>query len=489
MNRSILRLTLFFLILLNCSGTHAAGGTAIDVVTMKNGDIHNARVRLDTFTIETAHGDISISYPLLEYIATRNSGRKQTAVLRTKLGDRFSGRIRPREFTILRPGQPEIRLNMDDIAEITFARGEPLQPPAQLPDTVELHNGDLFAGGIVLKTLRFGSDSLERDTIKLIDLARSAEGDATRIQLTLQNGKHINESIANDAISVTTRYGNKLSLPLESISAIALQVNSAQTKPSYNHRHKFDPATYLQDRMLDGNYGPSMITLPGGVYYRGDHMGDGDGDEQPVREIRLRPFAIGLHEITFDEYDRFCKENSRDKPDDSEWGRGRRPVINVSWEEATEFTEWLSRKTGKHYRLPTDAEWEYAARAGTETRFWWGNEPGSANANCENCGGLWDGEMTAPVGRFSPNPFGLHDTAGNVFEWVADCHHDSFADAPADGGAIEKEGCGKRVIRGGAWSFPPKEIRSANRWRDFPTRRSDDTGFRVLRELDPAAGR
>ncbi|MCB1869259.1 MAG: SUMF1/EgtB/PvdO family nonheme iron enzyme, partial [Gammaproteobacteria bacterium] len=96
----------------------------------------------------------------------------------------------------------------------------------------------------------------------------------------------------------------------------------------------------------------------------------------------------------------------------------------------------------------------------------------------------WDGEKSSPVGKFEPNPFGLHDTAGNVFEWVADCWNDSFAEAPADGSALEKPGCGVRVIRGGAWSFPVKEIRSANRWRDFQSRRSDDTGFRVVRELN-----
>ena len=106
-----------------------------------------------------------------------------------------------------------------------------------------------------------------------------------------------------------------------------------------------------------------------------------------------------------------------------------------------------------------------------------------ARANCEGCGSLWDGEKTAPVGRFSANAFGLHDTAGNVFEWVADCYHNTFEHAPANGAALDKPGCGKRVIRGGAWSFPPKEIRSANRWRDFPARRSDDTGFRVVREI------
>ncbi len=203
-------------------------------------------------------------------------------------------------------------------------------------------------------------------------------------------------------------------------------------------------------------------------------------------EITLsKPFAMGLYEVTFEEYDRFCSATGCDRPDDGEWGRGRHPVINVSWEEAVAYTKWLSEKTGHTYRLPTDAEWEYAAKGGTTTKFWWGDDVGVAKANCAQCGSIWDAEKTARVGKFPPNPYGLHDTAGNVFEWTADCYHSSFAEAPADGSPLEKEpGCGKRVIRGGAWSFPPKEIRSTNRWRDFPTRRSDDTGFRVVREID-----
>lgn len=123
-----------------------------------------------------------------------------------------------------------------------------------------------------------------------------------------------------------------------------------------------------------------------------------------------------------------------------------------------------------------------ALRGGTTTRYWWGNDVGNAKANCEGCGSLWDGEKTTVVGKFYPNHFGLHDTAGNVFEWVADCLHSSFSEAPIDASPIDKPNCGKRVIRGGAWSFQAKEIRSTNRWRDFPSRKSDDTGFRVVRE-------
>jgi len=282
---------------------------------------------------------------------------------------------------------------------------------------------------------------------------------------------------------VENRYGQTLKIPLANIATLAFNIKNQGGTPDFNPRRQKTPDSLFRDRMVDGTPGPEMIELSGGEYLRGDTSGDGDNDEKPPVSVKPGPFAISAFEVTFVEYDRFCDATGRSRPDDGGWGRGRRPVINVSWEDATAFTDWLSGKTRQTYRLPSDAEWEYAARAGTRSRFWWGDEPGVARANCEGCGSLWDGEKTARVGKFAANPNGLHDTAGNVFEWVADCHHDSFAKAPTDGSALDKPGCGKRVIRGGAWSFPPREIRSANRWRDFPSRSCDDTGFRVVREL------
>ncbi|HHH38883.1 MAG TPA: formylglycine-generating enzyme family protein [Sedimenticola sp.] len=275
-------------------------------------------------------------------------------------------------------------------------------------------------------------------------------------------------------------------MTLGTLERLAFRVNHRPgAQPVYNYRKRISPPALIRDRLRDGTPGPEMIALRGGTFRRGDLQGDGDGDEQPPRELNLRPFAIGLYEVTFEAYDRFCESSGRDLPDDAGWGRGRRPVVNVSWNDAVAYADWLSGQTGQRYRLPTDAEWEYAARAGTRHRFWWGDDVGAAHANCAGCGSLWDSVMTSPVGSFDPNPFGLHDTAGNVFEWVADCWNDTFENAPADGAALIKPDCGIRVIRGGAWSFPPKEVRSANRWRDFQPRTSDDTGFRLVRELDP----
>ena len=182
------------------------------------------------------------------------------------------------------------------------------------------------------------------------------------------------------------------------------------------------------------------------------------------------PFALSVHEVTFDDYDRFTYPS---KVDDEGWGRGKRPVINVSWNDAQDYVEWLWAQTGAAYRLPSEAEWEYAARARTATKYHWGNEIDVNQANCNNalCGDEW--EFTAPAGSFAPNAFGVHDMHGNVWEWVEDCWNDSYARAPADGSAWVAGGCTDCVLRGGAWFNLAKSLRAADRARDVsgPRRR------------------
>jgi formylglycine-generating enzyme required for sulfatase activity len=205
----------------------------------------------------------------------------------------------------------------------------------------------------------------------------------------------------------------------------------------------------------------------------------------PVRIIR--PFAVGRYEVTFQEYDRFARATGRELPRDEDWGRGRQPAINVSWEEAVEYTKWLSEQTGKRYRLPTEAEWEYAAGGGTETEYWWGNEMKAGMANCEDGDSRWGGKQTSPVGSFQPNPFGLYDTAGNVFEWVEDCWHEDYTGAPTDGSAwLDANGgnCGQRVIRGGSWNDPREDLPASYRNWDDADNRVLNIGFRLAQDID-----
>lgn len=263
---------------------------------------------------------------------------------------------------------------------------------------------------------------------------------------------------------------------------------------------------------------PEMLEIPAGSFVMGspdDEKGRSD-DEGPRHTVDIARFALGKYEVTFDEYDVFaflingdggCRDGHEvRRPDDEGWGRERRPAINVSWQDAVCHAEWLSRKTGKRYRLPTEAEWEYAARAGTQTpRFW----PDGINTPCEYANVLnensraeikkrysfvdWEAfqcpdgyAFTAPVGRFKPNGFGLYDMLGNMWEWTQDCWHDSYKGAPADGAAwLEaKSGyCGLRVMRGGSWYTDSANVRAATRLRYFPDNRFNFLGFRLAQDL------
>ena len=191
-------------------------------------------------------------------------------------------------------------------------------------------------------------------------------------------------------------------------------------------------------------------------------------------------FAIGRYTVTFDEYDDYAKANNIKPPEDQGWGRGARPVINVSWQQANEYVRWLAAQTGKAYRLPSEAEWEYAARAGTETAYWWGDEIGTNRANCAGSGSQWSGKQTAPVGAFPPNPWGLHDTAGNVWEWVQDPWHGNYAGAPTDGSVWAQGGKGEyRVLRGGSWVGLQDFARASSRGDSNPVFRLNSISVSV----------
>ena len=232
-----------------------------------------------------------------------------------------------------------------------------------------------------------------------------------------------------------------------------------------------------------------MVVVPAGSFTMGSPASeDGRADwEGPQRQVRIgKPFAAGKYEVTFAEWDACvaaggCRGH---RPDDMGWGRGRRPVVNVSWDDAQAYVGWLSRRTGQEYRLLSESEWEYAARAGTRARYHWGDSVGRNRANCGGCGSRWDYERTAPAASFPANGFGLHDMHGNVGEWVEDCWHDSYAGAPSDGSAWTTSGMFSwRVYRGGAWNFIPGYLRAAGRGASDTGSRDDSLGFRVARTL------
>jgi formylglycine-generating enzyme required for sulfatase activity len=232
-----------------------------------------------------------------------------------------------------------------------------------------------------------------------------------------------------------------------------------------------------------------MVVVPAGKFIMGsppeeEGRDDSEGTQHEVTIVK--PFAVSKFEVTFDDWDACVAYGDCPRVSDSSWGRGRRPVINVTWDDAQHYVAWLSRMTGRIYRLLSEAEWEYAARARTETAYPWGDEIGTNNANCNGCGSQWDNKQTAPSGSFAANAFGLYDMPGNAWEWVEDCFHPNYSGAPEDGSAWRTGGdCTRRILRGASWYIRPDSLRSAHRgWLSSDYRNNDD-GFRVRRTLSP----
>ena len=238
---------------------------------------------------------------------------------------------------------------------------------------------------------------------------------------------------------------------------------------------------------------PEMVVVPSGSFMMGSPPSEKLRmlDEEPVHRVSIpSAFAVGVYEVTFEEWDACVSAGGCEgyRPDEEDWGgRGRRPVINVSWEDAQAYVLWLSRETGEVYRLLSESEWEYVARAGTTTRYHWGDAIGRDLASCMlGCESHWDDDVGAfPVGSFGANAFGLHDVHGNVSEWVEDCWHDSYVGAPRDGSAWMSGDCDKHVVRGGHWFTDPLNLRAASRSRAESGDRSYAGGFRVARTFTP----
>ena len=273
--------------------------------------------------------------------------------------------------------------------------------------------------------------------------------------------------------------------PTKATPMVSLNNNGpVDTHPSENEP-KIEPPNLeavkmYRDRLKDG-HGPLMVKLPSGTFKMGSKNTLPYHDERPQHEVTLESFSISQYEVTFEEYDWFAWATGRKLPNDRGWGRGKRPVINVSWYDAVEYVKWLSNQTGYNYRLPSEREWEYAAAAGTQTFYWWGYKLEKNKANCGICGSPWDGKKTAPVGSFPPNPFGMHDTIGNVMEWTRSCFHSSYRGAPSTGHLWEGGDCSKRVVRSSSFKSYENSLRTTKRQKFSPKTRMDMLGFRVVR--------
>jgi formylglycine-generating enzyme required for sulfatase activity len=241
---------------------------------------------------------------------------------------------------------------------------------------------------------------------------------------------------------------------------------------------------------------PEMVVVPAGSFTMSSPQSEPKREPFEGSQHRVTisfPFAVGRFAVTFDEWDACVADGGCNgyKPNDHGWGRGRLPIINVSWNDAKAYVAWLSHKTGKSYRLLSEAEREYITRAGTMTPFWWGSSISTQQANYNGNYVYNNGlkgeyrQKTVPVDSFAPNPWGLYQVHGNVMEWAEDCWNDSYRGAPTDGSAWTSGNCDRHVLRGGAWDSLPQFLRSADRRWDITARRFTIIGFRVGRTLAP----
>ena len=265
--------------------------------------------------------------------------------------------------------------------------------------------------------------------------------------------------------------------------------------PAFAADEQESQASYVTftDTLASGGLGPVMVVIPAGSFRMGCLSDDGECylDELPVHTVNVPRFALSKYELTFEQWDACvdaggCSYRAHDRG----WGRGDRPVIRLNLAHAQSYVSWLSEQTGENYRLPSESEWEYAARAGTQTQYDWGNEIGVNRANCTECGSQWDHDRTAPVGSFAANPWGLFDMHGNAWEWTADCDNPSYTGAPSDGSAWTTGRCTMRVMRGGAWDSHPDFLRARYRGSADVALTTDVIGLRVARAVDvvPSSG-
>jgi formylglycine-generating enzyme required for sulfatase activity/serine/threonine protein phosphatase PrpC len=263
----------------------------------------------------------------------------------------------------------------------------------------------------------------------------------------------------------------------ESTEVAAAPAAKPETKPAGN-------AKEFADTLKDGSAGPMMVGIPAGTFDMGSPGSSRHADERPRHSVKVEKFAISKHEITFADYDKYINATGKKPPEDLYMDRATHPVIFVTWDDAYYYVKWLSEQTGHKYKLPSEAQWEYAAGTGKRSPFWWGFKEEPKRAHCFGCGSGLDPRKPTKVATFGANEFGVFDTAGNIAEWVHDCWHDNYKGAPADDEVWEGGDCAFRVARGGSYSSPPQSVRHTKRDKFKSDSAYDHVGIRVVRKLD-----
>jgi formylglycine-generating enzyme required for sulfatase activity/serine/threonine protein phosphatase PrpC len=285
----------------------------------------------------------------------------------------------------------------------------------------------------------------------------------------------VEESAEEEIVETVTKPA-----PVEETVAEVQEKPVEKPKPAPNLANKKE----FQDDLKDGGKSPMMVVIPAGSFAMGSSPSSRYSDERPRHTVKIESFAVSKYEVTFAEYDLFAKATKRKPPKDSYMDRNTHPVVFVTWDDAYYYTKWLSEQTGKKYRLLSESEWEYAASTGKKSPFWWGYDEEPDRAHCFECKTGLDPRKPSKVGGFDANKFGLHDTAGNVAEWVKDCWHENYKGAPTDSEVWEGGDCNYRAVRGGAYISPQQSIRSAKRDKLKSDAAYDHVGIRLARKLD-----
>jgi len=358
--------------------------------------------------------------------------------------------------------------------------------------------GSLIAYATAPNTTSWGGLPTERNSVYTKHLLKALQNkpdvNITRLLMRVRKG-----------VIEETRAFEVQQVPWDSVSLtdpfyFAQSSVIATTPVSPPVHERFEPGKIFRDRLQDGSLGPKMVVIPAGHFRMGDIQGGGRDNEKPVHRVSIKQFAMGKYEVTVGEYLRFVQATGTHVPEWQEKGseynirtgtdnhykklgsaltNENHPIVGISWDYAVAYAEWLSQQTGKAYRLPTEAEWEYAARAGTDTKYWWGNNIGSNKANCykDYCGDRF--EYTSPIGSFTANPFGLYDTAGNVCEWTCSEYENKYSGKEKR--CVSKNRAILSVVRGGSWISEPWDVQAAFRFRYSHDYRNLNMGFRLAR--------
>ena len=379
-----------------------------------------------------------------------------------------------------------------EAVEETVSVQEPALPAAAPTESKGLNKGRMFgiAAGVVIivaiagfflfagkKPAPTGTEMTTTATVEETETTTGIEAEETE-----ETGSGIEAEIpeeqpaAETAVTGTAPEQKPEEKP--AVETVEAPAKAVEEPPAKIEKKEFS------DSLKGGGKGPVMVLLPAATYEMGSPSISIQTDERPQHSVTLKSFAISKYEITFTEYDQFAQATDRKLPDNLYMDRDTSPVIFVSWDDAYYYTKWLSEQTGHKYRLPTESEWEYAASGGQETPFWWGFDEKTGMAHCLTCDSPFDPRKPAKIGSFQPNQFGLYDTAGNVSEWVQDCWHDNYKEAPVDGSVWEGGDCTQRIVRGGSFISPQQSIRRTKRDKFRSDSGYDHVGIRVVREAD-----